>query len=234
MTDFNTTIIDIDADKMPAEIKKLYLIMLLHTGKPRAISMLDLYELFNGVTLERHHKTKKPVQNVATLSRSLRFLIDDLRDVYGLPVVGDSSCGYYIISNQDELIKVLHQYKSRGIKSLQTAARISKISLVDTVAQLALELTDSNSEINKKVRSTKLDDNKLGDLVLSKSAKMAVISNHLAGMLDDPETHAEQLEQLREAFGPRLLPKKVLNQLDQNMRDIQQLAQQNSAMLGEV
>lgn len=224
----------IDPTTMTPGLFRLHSILIKHIGRSRKISMLELYEEFEGVTLERHPRTHRPVENVATLSRPIRKMIDDLRDLYGVPVVGDTGAGgYYLINSRKELEDVVHQYKTRGIKSLQTAARISKNSLIDLVNQLALDLDNPDSDVRRNIKSASPQQH-IGDLVLSKEAKMAVVTQHLQDMIDDPVAHAGALRELQETFGPRLLPMRVLNQLKSQSRELVKLAQQIDNNLKEV
>ena len=70
----------------------------------------------------------------------MRQLIDDLRDIHGVAVMSSASHGYWIVANDAELAEVVHEFRARGLKSLTTAARLKKISLVDEVRQIDLDL----------------------------------------------------------------------------------------------
>lgn len=125
---------------MPAETHRLYRLLQSHRGKAEAVSMLDLYESWSGYRLARWPGTTKPMNDVATLSRGMRKCIDELRDVYGIPVMSSSQAGYWIAGDAKELDQVYREFRARGLKSLSTAARLKKITLAEEVRQIELEL----------------------------------------------------------------------------------------------
>ena len=125
---------------MPPELHRLYwLLQQGHLGKVNAISMADLYERWSGQRLPRDARGKTAV-DVPTLSRHMRALIDDLRDIHGVPVMSSARHGYWIVASDAELEEVVHEFRARGLKSLTTAARLKKISLADEVQQIEMEL----------------------------------------------------------------------------------------------
>lgn len=202
--------------KMPGEVIKLLNILREHPGRPRAISLAELYERWSGETIPRDPETRKPTVDVPTISRYMRRLIDDLRDIWRIPVMSSSSYGYWIITDQKELADVVHEFQSRGLKSLQTAARLKQTSLIDAVQQLAMDLENGNCEAVRRLNSRKrvtASNASLGDLVLSPEARMAVITGHLQEMLGSPQEYADQIHALQRQFGPRLLPQKVLEEI---------------------
>lgn len=125
---------------MPAELKRLHFVLQEHTGKHNAISMADLYEAWVGQRLPRDARGKIAA-DVPTLSRHMRQLIDDLRDIHGVPVMSSARHGYWIVANDAELEEVVHEFRARGMKSLSTAARLKKISLAEELRQAELDLS---------------------------------------------------------------------------------------------
>lgn len=202
--------------KMPVEVQHLLSILRLHPGRNSAISLADLYEHWSGDTIPRDPKTRKPTVDVPTLTRGMRKLIDDLRDIWRVPVMSSTSHGYWIITDQRELADVVHEFQSRGLKSLQTAARLKQTSLVDAVQQLAMDLENGDSAIAKRMTGRKRaapQETDLGDLVLSPEARMAVITSHLQELLGSPEEYADQIHALQRQFGPRLMPQSVMDEI---------------------
>lgn len=124
---------------MPAELQRLHFLLQEHIGKHNAISMADLYEAWVGQRLPRD-AAGKVVADVPTLSRHMRALIDDLRDIHGVPVMSSARHGYWIVASDAELEEVVHEFRARGLKSLTTAARLKKISLAEEMQQIDLEL----------------------------------------------------------------------------------------------
>jgi hypothetical protein len=123
------------------ETRRLLQLLRGHVGRDQAICMASLYEQWSGETLPRD-AAGKPDADVPTLSRHMRKLIDDLRDVYGVPVMSSARHGYWIVASEAELDEVVHEFRTRGLKSLTTAARLKKISLADELTQLKMELVD--------------------------------------------------------------------------------------------
>ncbi len=124
---------------MPDETSKLLYLLQQHRGKAAAISMAELYEQWSGEYLPRDSKGK-PYVDVPTLSRHMRMLIDDLRDIFGIPVMSSARHGYWIVATESELEEVCHEFRARGLKSLTTAARLKKISLADELRQIEMNL----------------------------------------------------------------------------------------------
>lgn len=124
---------------MPDETRKLHQLLLQHRGKGAAISMADLYEQWSGDKLPRD-ASGKPEADVPTLSRHMRQLIDDLRDIFGVPVMSSAHHGYWIVATESELEDVCREFRARGLKSLTTAARLKKISLADELRQIEMNL----------------------------------------------------------------------------------------------
>ena len=194
---------------MPGALRDLLAVLRQHPGRQHAIRMPDLWEAWTGKTLRRDADTYAIVEDVPTVTRHMRDLIDVLRDVYGIPVMSSSHYGYWMVADGDELAGVITEFRSRGLKSLSTAARLQKISLVDAVQQLGLDLRDTDSalSVHLRRRQRRHDIAAEGDLILSPEARLAAITAHLSDMLADPQTYAEQLAHLREQFGPRLIPR---------------------------
>lgn len=122
-----------------ADTQRLLHLLRAHVGKDQAIGMAALYEAWSGETLQRDGHGK-PDADVPTLSRTMRKLIDDLRDIYNVPVMSSAKHGYWIIATEAELDEVVHEFRSRGLKSLTTAARLKKISLADELQQIEMTL----------------------------------------------------------------------------------------------
>lgn len=213
--------------RLRPELRKLLDILRRHPGRAKAIRMIDLYEEWSGREVERNDEGR-PIEDVATLSRHMRSLIDELREVHQIPVMSGSAYGYWIVTDQRELDDVHHEFTSRGLKSLQTAARLRRISLVDAVQQLALELQDDDSAIRRKVVDVQAppEERPLGDLVLSPEAKMAVITKHLQEMIQSPDEYAEQIRALQRQFGPKLLPHAVAEEVRRQTSRVRDLAQE--------
>lgn len=129
----------IDRACMTSETARLFDILRAHTGRHNAIAMLDLYETWSGAHLPRDAHGK-PEADVPTLSRHMRKLIDDLRDLHGVAVLSSSQHGYWLAGTAEELLRVCAEFRARGIKSLETAARLKRISVLDEIAQLELQL----------------------------------------------------------------------------------------------
>jgi len=129
----------VDTRSMPAETARLYALLHAHTGRPNAIGMADLYEQWTGDKLPRD-ACGHVAADVPTLSRLMRRLIDDLRDIHGVPVMSSARYGYWIVANETELEEVCREFRARGLKSLTTAARLKKISLADELQQAELDL----------------------------------------------------------------------------------------------
>lgn len=128
-----------DEQRMSAEHLRLYRILQDRVGKEFAISMADLYERFSGEKLPRDAKGK-PDADVPALSRHMRKLIDDLRDIWGIAVMSSSHAGYWICADEKEVAAVCEEFRARGLKSLATAARLKKITLADEVRQIEIDL----------------------------------------------------------------------------------------------
>lgn len=126
------------------ETHELLQILRAHVGKSNAISMADLYEQWSGVKVPRDAQGR-PTIDVPTWSRHMRMLIDDLRDIYGVPVMSSSHDGYWIIGDESELAAVVQQFRARGLKSLATAARLKRISLPDELSQIEMELRQTKT-----------------------------------------------------------------------------------------
>lgn len=122
-----------------ADTVRLLQLLRSHIGKHQAIGMAALYEQWSGETLPRDN-SGKPDADVPTLSRVMRRLIDDLRDIYGVPVMSSTKHGYWIIATDAELDQVVSEFRARGLKSLATAARLKKISLADELKQAEMDL----------------------------------------------------------------------------------------------
>ena len=221
--------------RMRRDLRLLLDILRRHPGKSRAISMLNLYEAWSGRKVGRDDKGK-PTEDVATLSRSMRHAINELIDVHYIPVMSSSGHGYWIVADKAELEMVRHEFMSRGIKSLQKAARLSKISLVDTVHQLALDLQDEGSDLHKHIKTGKqktVEMQNIGDLILSPEAKMAVITQHLQELFDSPQDYADQIHALQRQFGPRLLPRKVADAMSKEVHDLVASASRLQTMMDQ-
>lgn len=208
-----------EAQRMPPATLRLLEILRHHPGKLKAIGSLDLYEQWSGEKVPRDPETNKPAVDVQTLTRAMRNIIDDLRNLYRIPVMSSTAHGYWIITNQEELSDVVHEFQSRGLKSLQTAARLKQTSLVDSIQQLAMDLQNDDSPIRKHVDAHKRrqdcanSSTDLGELTLSPEARMAVITSHLQEMLGSPQEYADQIRSLQRQFGPRLLPESVMREI---------------------
>lgn len=214
---------------MPVEVQHLLSILRLHPGRHNAISLPNLYEKWSGETIPRDPLTCKPTVDVPTLTRAMRKLIDDLRDIWRIPVMSSTSHGYWIITDQRELADVVHEFQSRGLKSLQTAARLKQTSLIDAVQQLAMDLENGDSAIAKRMTGRKRaapQETDLGDLVLSPEARMAVITSHLQELLGSPEEYADQIRALQRQFGPRLLPQSVMDEIKRQAGQAREAARQ--------
>lgn len=122
-----------------ADTRRLLQLLRAHIGKDQAIGMAALYEQWSGETLPRDAAGKVDA-DVPTISRRMRYLIDDLRDIYGVPVMSSAKHGYWIIATEAELDEVVHEFRARGLKSLATAARLKKISLADELQQIEMSL----------------------------------------------------------------------------------------------
>lgn len=221
---------------MTGPLRELLAILRRHPGRQHAIRLPDLWEAWTGKTLRRDEETHAIIDDVPTLTRHMRDLIDVLRDVYGIPVMSSSHYGYWIVADGDELGGVITEFRSRGLKSLATAARLQKISLVDAVQQLGLDLRDADSAISLHLRrrQRRREIATESDLVLSPEARLAAITAHLTDMLAAPEAYAEQLTHLREQFGPRLIPRTTYRaieaQIDSARQEVQRFGQELDAL----
>jgi len=213
------------------ELKRLLDILRKHPGKANRISMIELYETWVGRKIKRN-ELNKPIENVATLSRSMRLLINELIMVYAIPIMSSTSGGYWIIANTEELEEVYHQDMSRALSTIQKATKRKKISLVDAVQQLALDLGDDNpfTESIAKYNSS-LD---LTNLTLSREARMSAITKHLKDMFDSPQQYADQIQQLQAMFGPKLIPPKILMQINSQVNQLQKLSDQAKSVAGNI
>lgn len=214
---------------MPVEVQHLLGILRLHPGRGNAISMRKLYEAWSGEQIPIDPVTGKPTVDVPTRTRAMRKLIDDLRDIWRIPVMSSTSHGYWIITDPSELADVVHEFQSRGLKSLQTAARLKQTSLIDAVQQLAMELEDGDSALVQRMRDRRRpapQDTDLGDLVLSPEARMAVITSHLQELLGSPQEYADQIRALQRQFGPRLLPQSVIDEIQRQAGHARDAARQ--------
>jgi len=194
---------------MPPGTARLLGVLRQHNGRQNAISMLDLYEQWSGDRLDRDDQGK-PIKNVATLSRGMRACIDDLRDLWGIPVMSSSGSGYWIVASEKELAEVRHEFLSRGLKSLQTAARLAQNTLIDEVEQLSLQLQNESSDIHHVVKRKSLAQSSTqSDLIISREARMAAITTHLSQIFGSPEAYADEINRLQQLFGPKLLTASV-------------------------
>ena len=134
-----------DQQRMGADHYRLHFLLQGHVGKQNAISMADLYELWSNEKLPRD-ANGKPDADVPALSRHMRKLIDDLRDIWGIAVMSSSHAGYWICANEKEVADVCQEFRARGLKSLTTAARLKKISLVDEVRQIEIDLRNQPAQ----------------------------------------------------------------------------------------
>lgn len=211
---------------MTEPLRELLAVLRRHPGRKNAISMAKLWEEWSGNTLRRDER-HAIIDDVPTITRHMRDLIDVLRDLYGIPVMSSSNYGYWIVADSDELRGVITEFRSRGLKSLATAARLQKISLVDAVQQLGLDLRDESSAltVHLRRRQRRRDIATESDLILSPEARLAAITAQLTDMLADPQTYAAQLAHLREQFGPRLIPRTtyraIERQIDAACRDVE-------------
>ncbi len=216
--------------RLRQELQRLLAILRRHPGREHAISMLDLYEEFSGEKLPRDDDGRV-YEDVATVSRHMRYLIDELINVHQIPIMSSSRGGYWIVTSKQELDEVRSEFISRGITSLQKSARLAKISLVDAVTQLALDLQDPESEINQrlkkqagKTRKKKQVAHDFGSTILSPEARMAVVTKHMQELLDSPEKYADQINALQRQFGPKLLPRSVIGQINRQADQVRNLA----------
>ena len=205
------------------DLRRLLNILRKHPGKHKAIHMWDLYEQWSGDVLRRD-ENGKIIDDVPTLSRKMRDLINVLIAVHGIPVMSSSSRGYWIIAEESEIKEVYQELVSRGLFSLQKAANLSKCSLVDAVQQLALDLQDGNSEIRKNISVKRVKKAPIDDLILSPEAKMAAVTKSLQEILDDPQQYAAQIAALQAQFGPRLLPKSLQDQIQRQVALVKSMA----------
>lgn len=134
-----------DQQRMSAEHYRLHHLLQAHIGKDNAISMADLYGLWSGEKVARW-PSGKPMLDVPALSRHMRKLIDDLRDIWGVAVMSSSHAGYWICANEKEVADVCREFRARGLKSLTTAARLKKISLADEVRQIEIDLQNQPAQ----------------------------------------------------------------------------------------
>jgi SOS-response transcriptional repressor LexA len=131
---------------MPPETARLFEILQRHKGRANAISMRILYTTWNeapvGIVFGSivYGSTSVARDQIATLSRHMRRLIDDLRDIYSVPVMSSAQAGYWIAADEAEVKEVCREFRARGLKSLTTSARLARISLSQEVEQLALDL----------------------------------------------------------------------------------------------
>lgn len=202
-------------------MRNLLSILRKHAGKNRAIHMWDLYEQWSGTNLARSAEGKI-IDNVPTLSRKMRDMINVLIDLHGIPVMS-SSLGYWIVADEAEIKEVYHYFAARGLFSLQKAARLAKCSLIDAVQQLALDLQDGNSELRRHISAKRVAKAPALDMILSPEARMAAVTKSLQEILDDPETYADQIRALQSQFGPRLMPKELMEQIQRQMASVKNL-----------
>lgn len=217
--------------QIPEQHKRLLEILRRHPGRERAIKTPELYEQFTGEKLRRNRQGLF-VDDVHTLARPIRSMVDDLRFLYGIPVMSSNASGYFMLVTKTELESVRHEFMARGLKSMQTAARLGKNSLVDEVHQLALELQDPDSAIVQTVKKSNDKKSRAGqplfknDYILSPEARMAAITESLQEMFDNPEQYADQIKALQKQFGPRLISQKAIEALNEQANQVRVLAQQ--------
>ncbi|HFE44884.1 MAG TPA: hypothetical protein ENJ18_05220 [Nannocystis exedens] len=216
-----------EKSRMRTELRRLLAILREHPGRDKAISLIELYEKFSGRKLERNDKGRI-IEDVPTESRYMRRLINELIEVHSIPVMSSSGAGYWIITDKAELEGVVHEFTSRGISSLAKVARLKECSLVDAVQQLALELEDEESAARKRAETVAARLNKGftidGSLLMSREAKMAVITKYLQELFSSPDDYADQIEALRIQFGPRLVPQSVLAEISRQSQSVKQMA----------
>ncbi len=135
---------------MPAGLQRLYTLLQERIGKKKAIRLSPLYEAWSGEKFKRDKRGKviglerdDKIYDVPTITRPMRYLIDDLRDIYGVPIMSSTRAGYWIVADEKELEKVYREHRRRGLKSLATAARMRSNSLADEMHQIEMELRRS-------------------------------------------------------------------------------------------
>jgi len=217
--------------KLRPELKRLLDILRKHPGKCNRISMLELYEEFHNVKVKRH-PNGKPAEDVATLSRRMRMFIDELLMVHAIPIMSSSGGGYWIIADKNELEEVYHQDMSRALSTMQKATKRKNISLVDAVQQLALDLGGDDDFIETITKyKPNLD---LANLTLSREARMSAITKHLKDMFESPQEYADQIQQLQTMFGPKLIPPRILDQINRHVNQLQNLSNQAKNVAGNI
>lgn len=129
----------VDVRNMPHDMARLYALLSARMGKSSAIGMAELYEQWSGERLPRDARGHIAA-DLPALSRKMRYLIDDLRDIHGVPIMSSTKHGYWIVANEEELRDVVREFRARGLKSLTTAARLKQISLADELQQIEIDL----------------------------------------------------------------------------------------------
>lgn len=214
---------------VPQQHKRLLDILRCHPGRKRAIKTPELYEQFTGEKLRRDRQGQY-LDDVHTLARPIRSMVDDLRVLYGVPVMSSNGSGYFMLTNRQELEQVRHEFMARGLKSMQTAARLGKNSLIDELHQLPLQLSDATSPIrqllSKNNKTKKKPARRKNDYLLSKEVRMATVAESLQEMFDHPEQYDDQIRQLQQQFGPKLISQKALDELNKQAEAMQAMAQQ--------
>ncbi|NOY61768.1 MAG: hypothetical protein GXP10_01220 [Gammaproteobacteria bacterium] len=197
--------------------KRLLDILREHPGQGKAIRLIDLYEQWAAVSVPRNHDGS-PAVNVPTVTRAMRYIIGDLIEIYAIPIMSSTAHGYWILANEWELTQARKELMKRGIFSLQKAARLGEISLIEQAEQMVLDLKSNGGEsalINKKTRRRIRIKPTPGETMLSAEARLAAVSDHLTAMSKDPEKYDVQLRALQERFGAVLMPKSMAKQIKQ-------------------
>mgnify|MGYP001112123477 CR=1 FL=1 len=111
---------------------KLLYVLTKHVGKPRSISMAELYrEVFGEVPKNKINQT-----------RIIRQLITDLRKE-GIPICSDmdrEGGGYYLASAGGELERYCMKLRTRALKLLQVEANLRRKTLPELLGQIALAM----------------------------------------------------------------------------------------------
>ena len=110
-------------------MKKDYLEQILKETKNTNVMLINLIEVLSS---REEGSTKQELStSLGTNERQVRGYIRDARKM-GVPIVSSSQeRGYYIAQTQDDIQKIIADYKSRAKDMWDTAERLSRLVIVD-------------------------------------------------------------------------------------------------------
>lgn len=137
--------------------------------------------------------------------RTVRSLVNDLMKGWGIPIIGDTSAGYYLVGAIEEIEAVTATLKKHALHELWKAALIKKIAPADLIGQLTFEWPDMIG-----VDMPGLED---GDETLP--PHLVAITAMLGRYQESPEEYADEIRALQQQFSPLFVSREDVAELQQ-------------------